>query len=125
MWCALLAAKAFVAKAKQSSGLWCFELLPGPWFSYALSRRSFDHYLSLFCSTYFHPCGTCAMLTDELVAQGKRCVVDDHLRVFGVNGLRVADASVIPHIPTAPIAATCMVIGAAAAHFIQADCVTS
>lgn len=49
----------------------------------------------------------------------KDCILDDELRVLGLQGLRVADASSIPHIPTAPIAATCMIIGAAAATFIN------
>lgn len=46
-------------------------------------------------------------------------VVDEHLRVRGVRGLRVADASVIPAIPSVPIAATCMTIGVMAADFIR------
>ena len=45
-------------------------------------------------------------------------VVDDELRVLGVKRLRVADASVMPHIPSGPVAATCMAIGVAAFEFI-------
>lgn len=46
--------------------------------------------------TYFHPVGTCSMMPRELGG-----VVDQELRVYGVNGLRVVDASVIPMIPGA------------------------
>jgi len=49
-------------------------------------------------------------------------VVDERLRVHGVQGLRIADASVFPAIPTAPTAATCMAVGAAAAEFVLSDC---
>src|SRR6185436_8949522 len=43
-------------------------------------------------TTIFHPVGTCAMGT------GPRAVVDDRLRVHGIEGLRVIDASVMPRI---------------------------
>jgi choline dehydrogenase-like flavoprotein len=42
----------------------------------------------------FHPAGTCAMLPRELGG-----VVDEELRVYGVTGLRVVDASVMPTLP--------------------------
>ena len=48
-----------------------------------------------------------------------KAVVDSKLRVIGVKGLRVADASVIPKIPSGPIAAVCMAIGVAAAEFLS------
>jgi len=41
-------------------------------------------------TTFFHPVGTCRMGTDPLA------VVDGHLRVRGILGLRVIDASVMP-----------------------------
>jgi choline dehydrogenase len=46
-------------------------------------------------------------------------VVDEELRVKGIRNLRIADASVIPEIPSGPITATIMCIGVAAAEFIR------
>jgi choline dehydrogenase-like flavoprotein len=47
-------------------------------------------------------------------------VVDPALRVRGVEGLRVADASVIPAIPRAPTNLTCIAIGERAAEIVAA-----
>jgi choline dehydrogenase len=58
--------------------------------------------------TYFHLVGTCAI--------GK--VVDPQLRVRGIDGLRVADASVMPSIVSANTNATTVMIGERAAALI-------
>ncbi|MDP9077725.1 MAG: GMC family oxidoreductase N-terminal domain-containing protein [Bacteroidota bacterium] len=55
--------------------------------------------------SYFHPVGTCAM------GNGPEAVVDERLRVHGIKGLRVADASVMPEIPTANTNAPTLMIG--------------
>ena len=64
------------------------------------------------CDTFFHTCGTCAMGTDE------NAVVDPSLRVRGVDGLRIADASVIPIIPSCNTNAPVVMIAERAADFI-------
>jgi choline dehydrogenase len=64
------------------------------------------------CSTYFHPVGTCAMGT------GPDAVVDHRLRVYGVEGLRIADASVMPQITTGNTNAPTLMIGEFAAELI-------
>jgi choline dehydrogenase len=46
-------------------------------------------------------------------------VVDPQLRVYGVEGLRVADASIMPTIPAGNPAAACMMIGEKAAELIK------
>jgi choline dehydrogenase len=63
-------------------------------------------------TSYYHPAGTCRMGTDPAA------VVDPQLRVRGISGLRVADASVMPVIPNAPPHATVLAIGERAAELI-------
>ena len=61
----------------------------------------------------FHPAGTCRMGTSSAA------VVDPELRVRGVEGLRVADASVMPTVVNAQTHAACLMIAEkAAAHMI-------
>jgi choline dehydrogenase len=48
-------------------------------------------------------------------------VVDGQLRVHGLRGLRVADASVMPSIPSSPTAAPSIMIGGRAAELIIKD----
>jgi choline dehydrogenase len=62
--------------------------------------------------TYFHPVGTCKLGT------GPDTVVDVQLRVHGVDGLRVADASVMPSLPAANTNATVLAIAERAAAII-------
>jgi choline dehydrogenase len=64
----------------------------------------------LASASFGHAVGTCKMGVDKLA------VVDPELRVHGVSGLRVADASVMPRIITGPgtVASTHMIAGRAA-----------
>jgi choline dehydrogenase len=62
---------------------------------------------------YFHPVGTCKMGTDD------RAVVDPQLRLHGVEGLRVADASVMPAIPSVNVNAAAIMIGEKAADLVM------
>jgi len=63
--------------------------------------------------SYYHPAGTCRMGTDPLA------VTDPELRVHGVAGLRVADASVMPVIPNAHPHATVLAIAEKAAAMMR------
>lgn len=65
------------------------ELLPG---SSVQSDAQLDAYVRSMIGTAFHPTSTCAM------GAGPDAVVDDQLRVHGVQGLRVVDASIMPNI---------------------------
>jgi choline dehydrogenase len=88
------------------------ETLPGP---DVQSDAQVDAFIAANASTVFHPVGTCRMGLRE------DAVVDEELKVRGVEGLRVADASVMPrlvssntHAPTVMIAerASDLILGA-------------
>ncbi|RMG72316.1 MAG: choline dehydrogenase [Bacteroidetes bacterium] len=63
--------------------------------------------------TLYHPTGTCKMGSDD------RAVVDDQLRVHGIDGLRVADASIMPYIVRGNTAAPVMMIAEKAADLVR------
>jgi choline dehydrogenase-like flavoprotein len=65
------------------------EMDPGP---QVQSDAQIADWVKSVATTMFHPVGTCRMGKDD------RAVVDARLRVRGVNGLRVIDASIMPHI---------------------------
>ncbi|MBT4888652.1 MAG: choline dehydrogenase [Rhodospirillales bacterium] len=65
--------------------------------------------------TVFHPTSTCRMGKDAHTA-----VVDPHLKVFGVEGLRIADASVFPNVTSGNTNAPALMVGRRAAEIIQA-----
>jgi choline dehydrogenase len=64
--------------------------------------------------TAYHPIGTCRM------APGPNAVVDDHLRVHGLEGLRVADASIFPTMPSGNTNAPSIMVGEKAADLLKA-----
>ncbi len=74
-----------------------------------------ERYLRESVHTFWHQTGTARMGNDELA------VVDSRLRVIGCAGLRVADASVLPHVPMANTMAPSVAVGEQAALFIRED----
>jgi choline dehydrogenase len=83
------------------------EVIPGP-----LDRAAMIDFVRLSTTTYFHPTSTCKMGTDE------DAVVDPELRVHGLTGLRVADASIMPSVTTGNTNAPSVMIGEKAARMI-------
>lgn len=88
------------------------EIAPG---ADVTSDEALETYIRDACSTVWHPVGTCKMGTDPMA------VVDPELRVYGVEGLRVVDASIMPTITTGNTNAPTIMIGEKAAALIKAS----
>ncbi|TGD89388.1 GMC family oxidoreductase [Mycolicibacterium sp. CH28] len=86
------------------------EVMPGD-----LAGAELQNYLRDAVTTYWHESGTAKMGRDSM------SVVDGHLKVYGIDNLRVADASIMPRITSANTMAPCVVIGERAAQFIKAE----
>ena len=74
-------------------------------------------YIRQNSGTVFHACGTCAMGPEP----GAGAVVDARLRVHGIAGLRVADASIFPRITSGNLNAPAIMVGEKAAEMILED----
>ena len=86
------------------------EFLPGKGVQ---SDEDLAEFLSSRAETLYHPVGTCKMGSDPLA------VVDAELRVIGIEGLRVADASVMPSIISGHTNAPSIMIGERASDFVK------
>lgn len=87
------------------------EQRPGPG---CASDEALIDYLRAMGATAYHPVGTCRIGTDAA-----QSVVDPELRVHGLQGLRIADGSVMPTIASTNTNAICIVMGERVADFIQ------
>jgi choline dehydrogenase len=88
------------------------ELSPGPAVNDGTQLRE---WVINNIGSYYHFAGSCKMGLDRLA------VVDPQLKVYGVDGLRIADGSVIPTIPSGNPHTTIVMIGERAADFIKAE----
>jgi len=84
------------------------EAMPGD-----LRGGGLDRYIREAAVTYWHQSCTAKMGRDEM------SVVDAQLKVYGVDGLRVADASIMPRVTTGNTQAPCAIIGERAAESLQ------
>lgn len=94
------------------------EIEPG---AQCQSDSEIDNALRKIVNTAYHPTGTCKMGPDS----DPMAVVDSRLRVRGVSGLRVVDASVMPDIISGNTSAPTMMMAQRAAIFILQDALTS
>jgi choline dehydrogenase-like flavoprotein len=83
--------------------------MPGP---HVETRQEIDDWIRRTVGTVSHPAGTAKMGPDEAA------VVDSELRVRGIEGLRVADASVMPDLTSGHINAPVLMIAERAADII-------
>lgn len=99
----LVATRAFAPYIKS-------ELAPG---HEVISDEQVEQWARKTLGTVFHPVGTCKMGSDAMA------VVDDQLRVHGIEGLRVADASIMPSLISGNTNAPTIMIGEKAADLIR------
>jgi choline dehydrogenase len=88
------------------------ELFPGPG---VCSNDEIDAWVRQALETCYHPVGTCKMG----MASDTSAVVDDALRVHGVDGLRVVDASIMPSIVSGNTNAPTIMIAERAADLVR------
>src|SRR5215471_122819 len=84
------------------------EVMPGN-----LTGGALESFVRDATSTFWHYACTAKMGRDEM------SVVDSRLKVYGIDNLRVADASIMPRVTTGNTMATCVVIGERAAELIR------
>ena len=101
-----------VAEAAPMDPLRGEEVEPG---SGASSDEDLLTHIRNTANTAFHPVGTCRM------GPGTDCVVDSRLRVHGIAGLRVADASIMPTMVSGNTNAAAIMIGEKASDLIRED----
>lgn len=100
---ALVKAVEFCREIGNSSTMRPFvrrEVMPG-----AMSGKALESFVRNTASTVWHQSCTAKMGRDSL------SVVDSQLRVYGIDGLRIADASIMPRVTTGNTMAPCVIIG--------------
>ena len=91
------------------------EHSPGP--SVGTNDEAILNWARNTATTIYHPTGTCKMGSDKMA------VVNDRLQVYGVEGLRVADASIMPTITSGNTNAPAIMIGEKASKMVLAEAV--
>jgi choline dehydrogenase len=88
------------------------EFMPG---ARTRTRAEYEDYVRKSARSGYHPVGTCKMGQDEM------SVVDPRLKVHGVDGLRVADSSIMPKLVSGNTNAPSIMIGERASDFIRGN----
>ncbi|NUL46388.1 choline dehydrogenase [Cellulosimicrobium funkei] len=89
------------------------EILGEPVLHHGDDDAAIDEFISRWTQTLYHPVGTCSMGTSDA------SVVDPELKVRGIDGLRVADASVMPRVTRGNTHAPTVMIGEKAADLLR------
>ncbi len=98
-----------IAHARAFKHLLKREAMPGK-----LSGSELEDYIRDSAVTFWHQACTAKMGRDSM------SVVNGRLQVYGIDRLRIADASIMPHVPSGNTMAPCVVIGERAAEIIKA-----
>ena len=86
------------------------EVMPGN-----LKGAELEHFIRDAADTYRHQTCTAKMGRDSL------SVVDAHLKVYGIDNLRIADGSIMPRVMTGNTMAACIIIGERAGQILRAE----
>jgi choline dehydrogenase len=86
------------------------EVMPGN-----LKGAELEHFIRDAADTYHHQTCTAKMGRDSL------SVVDAHLKVYGIDNLRIADGSIMPRVMTGNTMAACIIIGERAGQILRAE----
>ena len=92
------------------------EIAPGPG---GKTDEEILDWVRSAAETTYHPVGTCKMGADAMA------VVDARLRVHGIEGLRIADASIMPTLTSGNTNAPSIMIGEKAADMVLRDMMSS
>ena len=102
-----------IMQAPALKGITVEEVLPGP------AVESDEQMLQYFrdnCGSIYHLCGSCAMGADDQVS-----VVDKRLKVHGLSGLRIVDASIFPNVTSGNTHAAVLMVAEKGADLILQD----
>jgi choline dehydrogenase len=86
------------------------EIIPGK-----MERGELENYIRDTAFSFWHQTSTAQMGRHDM------CVVDGYLKVYGVEGLRIADGSIMPRVTTGNTMAPCVIIGERAAEIIRSQ----
>ena len=109
--CRRIGTRPALAASVDEGGWGAVEVYPGP---EVVTDEQIEDYARSQAVVYHHQVSTCRMGIDE------NAVVSPRLNVHGVDGLRVADASIMPKVPTGNTNAPSVLIGEMASKFILA-----
>ena len=76
------------------------------------NEEQLNEYIKSKAETAYHPCGTLKMGVDKMA------VVDENLKIYGLQNIRVVDASVMPEIPSGNLNAPTLMIAEKASDAI-------